>query len=35
LLIESVADVITKPILFPMDEINAGEQWKLLKKIAK
>ena len=30
LLIESVADVITKPILFPMDEMNAEEQWMLL-----
>ncbi len=33
LLIESVADVITKPIIFPADDTNAGEQWDLLRSL--
>jgi transglutaminase-like putative cysteine protease len=33
LLIESVADVITKPILFPSDDMNASEQWELLTSL--
>ena len=33
LLIESVADVITKPITFPADDMNAREQWDLLKSL--
>jgi transglutaminase-like putative cysteine protease len=33
LLIESVADVITKPIIFPADDLNANEQWDLLKSL--
>src|ERR1700712_1106371 len=30
LLIESIADVITKPIIFPSDDTNATEQWNFL-----
>ena len=33
LIIESVADVITKPITFPIDDMNASEQWELLKNL--
>jgi len=33
LLIESVAEVFTKPIAFPMDEMKASDQWELLKKL--
>ena len=33
LLIESVAEVITKPIIFPADDINASDQWELLKSL--
>jgi transglutaminase-like putative cysteine protease len=31
LLIESVADVITKPIIFPTDDMDASLQWEILK----
>ncbi len=30
LLIESTAEVITKPIIFPMDDMSAREQWEIL-----
>ncbi len=33
LLIESVADVITKPINPPTDDMNANEQWEILKNL--
>ncbi len=33
LLIESVADVITKPINFPADDMNAREQWEILRNL--
>jgi len=33
LLIESVADVITKPIIFPGDETNATAQWDILRSL--
>ncbi|MEP6927741.1 MAG: transglutaminase family protein [Ginsengibacter sp.] len=33
LLIESIANVITKPIIFPADDMNATEQWALLKGV--
>lgn len=33
LVIESVADVITKPIIYPADDINVTEQWQLLKSL--
>ena len=33
LLIESVADLITKPINFPVDDMNASEQWAFLKTL--
>ncbi|MEO8766664.1 MAG: transglutaminase family protein [Ginsengibacter sp.] len=33
LLIESVADVITKPIIFPADDMNAAGQWDLLRSL--
>lgn len=33
LFIESVADVITKPIIFPADDMNAAEQWEFLKSL--
>ncbi len=33
LLIESTAEVITKPVLVPMDEMPAEEQWKHLQDI--
>lgn len=32
LLIESIADVITKPVLFPTDDINPAEHWELLQR---
>ena len=33
LLIESVADVITKPIIFPTDDMNASAQWEILRNL--
>ena len=33
LLIESVAEVITKPIIFPADDMNATEQWEFLRSL--
>ncbi len=33
LLIESIADVITKPIIFPIDDVNAAEQWSILRSL--
>lgn len=33
LLIESVAEVVTKPVIFPMDEMKASEQWELLRNL--
>ncbi|MDQ6845921.1 MAG: transglutaminase family protein [Bacteroidota bacterium] len=33
LLIESISDVITKPINFPLDDVNAAEQWNLIKNL--
>lgn len=33
LLIESTADVITKPITFPTDDMKAAEQWPLLRSL--
>lgn len=33
LLIESTAEVFTKPVLVPMDELSAEEQWKHLDEI--
>jgi len=33
LLIESVADVITKPIVFPADDTNSADQWDLLRSL--
>ncbi len=33
LLIESVATVITKPIIFPTDDITAAEQWSILRSL--
>src|SRR5664279_2013469 len=33
LLIESVADVITKPIVFPADETDAIAQWDILRAL--
>ena len=33
LLIESVANVITKPISFPADNTNAPEQWEILRSL--
>jgi len=33
LLIESFADVITKPIIFPADDMNAAEQWDILRSL--
>ncbi len=33
LLIESVAEVVTKPVTFPLDEMNASEQWEILKNL--
>src|ERR1700690_4351018 len=33
LVIESVADVITKPITFPIDDMNAADQWEILKNL--
>lgn len=33
LLIESTADVITKPIIFPADDMNATEQWQFLRSL--
>ncbi|MDP4284263.1 MAG: transglutaminase family protein [Bacteroidota bacterium] len=33
LLIESVADVITKPIIFPTDDMDASSQWEILKEL--
>jgi len=32
LLIESRAEVITRPVIFPTDEMNVAEQWELLKR---
>ncbi len=32
LLIESVAEVITKPVIFPAEDMNPVEQWELLKR---
>jgi transglutaminase-like putative cysteine protease len=33
LLIESVADVITKPIIFPIDDMSAAPQWEILRNL--
>jgi len=33
LLIESEAEVITKPVIFPKDDTNPGEQWKQLSAL--
>jgi Transglutaminase-like enzymes, putative cysteine proteases len=33
LLIESVADVITKPVLLPTDDMIASAQWEILKNL--
>ncbi len=33
LLIESIADVITKPINFPMDDMSSPEQWNVLRNL--
>ncbi len=33
LLIESVAEVITKPIVFPEDKMNPKEQWEILNSL--
>ncbi len=33
LLIESVAEVITKPVIFPVDEMKAKEQWEILRSL--
>jgi transglutaminase-like putative cysteine protease len=33
LLIESVADVITKPIIFPADDMAAVSQWEILRNL--
>ncbi len=33
LLIESVADVITKPINFPADDMSPADQWQILKNL--
>lgn len=33
LLIESIADVITKPIIFPSEEMDAAGQWDILKNL--
>ncbi|MGH2563313.1 MAG: transglutaminase family protein [Ginsengibacter sp.] len=33
LLIESVADVITKPIIFPVDDMSAVSQWEILRNL--
>lgn len=33
LLIESVADVITKPINLPTDDLSASEQWEILRNL--
>lgn len=33
LLIESVAEVITKPVVFPADDMNAAEQWEILNNL--
>ncbi len=33
LLIESLAEVITKPIVFPVDDMKASEQWELLRNL--
>ncbi len=33
LLIESVADVITKPIIFPADDMEPSQQWDVLKNL--
>jgi transglutaminase-like putative cysteine protease len=35
LLIESVAEVFTKPIVFPMDEMKASDQWELLENLSR
>jgi len=32
LLIESIAEVITKPVIFPLDDINPVEQWGVLNR---
>ncbi|HEX7458036.1 MAG TPA: transglutaminase family protein [Ginsengibacter sp.] len=33
LLIESIADVITKPIIFPIDDMSAAPQWEILRNL--
>lgn len=33
LLIESIADVITKPVIFPSDDTPAEEQWQYLRRL--
>ena len=33
LLIHSMADVITKPIAFPADDMNAVDQWQIIKNL--
>ncbi len=33
LLIESIAEVITKPIIFPLDDMPVEEQWKFLRTL--
>ena len=33
LLIESLAEVITKPIIFPVDDMKASEQWEILRNL--